>query len=464
MKPRLLSAAQVSGVQTVVLRSAPAQAVAHLVLRVPPGQGRAAARLLQSLRVTFGVDHEAPERISVGLSFDGLRALGLPDGYQTLFRQRARAFADGAERREAERGEGAVQAAQRLRWPELSSGQSHVLVSWHGRPDYVLSSADELGKRWHRTFNEPVPEARIGRRLGAPAGQLGEWVHFGYRDGISEVCIDDAPRREIPDPRPHAPGALLLGHADDAGANRFALSRAPDDVRAFFRDSSFGVLHPMLQRVSAFAARVREWSELLPAAVPAHWRTDFVRAKLCGRWPIGRVLRPGDVEPTGGWTFDTHDDPRGEGCPFAAHVRRMRATEEAAAVGLVRPLQRRSVPFGPAAWDGDDEDGVPRGLIGHFFAADLEAQFEHLLGAWAARPTLGLSPDDRALDPLIGPHGHHPDPVRVPLRGEQPLDLTGPQAWTLPLGTMYAWYPSRTGWAVLMDGVFVPDDEEGPWR
>ena len=59
---------------------------------------------------------------------------------------------------------------------------------------------------------------------------------------------------------PFAPGEFVLGYPQDSGANPYIAgpgSRVwPDEVRAFFRDGSFGVLHQMEQNVEAFDAFV----------------------------------------------------------------------------------------------------------------------------------------------------------------------------------------------------------------
>ena len=46
-----------------------------------------------------------------------------------------------------------------------------------------------------------------------------------------------------------------------------------------------------------------------------------------------------------------------------------------------RPLIRRGMPYGPKF---DQEPDAPRGLLGLFFCASLEDQFEHLLIEWGS--------------------------------------------------------------------------------
>ena len=449
-------------VQTLVLRAPAGPAVAHLIAQIPEGSGRAAARLLDTLSPSFG-----PQALhhccSIGFSFAGLEALGVPDGYLRRFRRSAPAFAEGAVRRSVHLGDGGASAAGQWQ-PRFRQDRAHVLLSWHGPPESVHEAARAFAENWQQRIGNLLPEPLEGLRLGRPAGEEGEWVHFGFRDGLSEICIDEEfPRPDAPDCRARAPGALLLGHVNDAGSNPFALSQAPDKVRAFFRDSSFGILRPMAQNLAAFEAQLDEWVLALQRVYATPVTRDFVKAKLCGRWPSGQQPRPGDLTPEGNLVLDLSGDDAGQGCPFGSHVRRMRAKPDPTGHDFERPLQRRSMPFGPAAWSGRPTDGKSRGLLGHFFCASIEDQFEHLLGQWAARPPLGFAPDDSAQDPLIGAHDHAAAALAVPLKDRPTQWLHGFGAWTTTLGTMYAWHPGKVGLQVLLGGDFEPDDEGGPW-
>lgn len=451
-------------VQSLVLRAPQGDAVAHLVAPIPQGRAQQALHLLGQLPVSFGVQTPSQARcLSLGFSFAGLQALQLPQGYQRIFRRLAPAFHQGAVRRSVHLGDSGPSAAPR--WaPEFSHGQAHVLISWHGAADQVQADAWGFANLWGRTLHTRVPVLHQGRRLGRPEGQAGQWVHFGFRDGLSEICIDDEqPRPEAPDPRPHKPGALLLGHLNDAGFNSFALSTAPDKLRAFFHDSSFGILRPMLQDLAAFEAQVDTWATQLSQALGMAISPDFVKAKLCGRWPDGSLPRPGDLQPGGEMKLDLHGDPLGQGCPFASHVRRMRAPSDIDGQALARPLQRRSLPFGPAAWSAAPQDGLPRGLLGQFFCASIEDQFEHLLGQWAARAPLGLAHGDRAQDPLIGPHDDPAATLLLPLQGRDTQSLAGFRGWTTTLGTVYTWHPGAPALAALLHHDYEPDEDKGPW-
>ncbi|KNZ30970.1 MAG: hypothetical protein AD742_19460 [Methylibium sp. NZG] len=456
----------VQDVQQLVLRNPHGPAAAHLVLPVPPGQGSAAAsRLHQAITPLFAPQKAGWPCCSIGFSFAGLEELGLPEAYLRIFQRLAPAFSAGAPRRSSPQlGDSGASAA--ANWaPEFAQDRAHVLVTWHGPRLDVEAAAKRLTDLWECVFQVALPPPRLGERLGAPSYQKGEWVHFGYRDGISEVVIDhEKPAPDAPDRREHQAGALLLGEINDAGFNPFVLNRAPPKVRAFFGGSSFGILRPMAQNVAAFEQAINAWAAQISAALGVTVSPDFVKAKLCGRWPDGRQLLPGEWQPTGAsLQLDLSQDLAGEGCPFGSHVRRMRAAPDRHGHVIERPLQRRSMPFGPAAWGAAPKDGTPRGLIGHFFCASIEDQFEHLLGQWAARPPLGFDPRDDAPDPLIGPHADPLATLLAPVKGRPTQPLRGMRAWTRTLGTMYAWYPGRVGLAALLKQDFEPTDDAGPW-
>ena len=116
------------------------------------------------------------------------------------------------------------------------------------------------------------------------------------------------------------------------------------------------------------------------------------------------------------------------------------------------------MPYGPE-WKADKAvdgkypaDEISRGLIGQFFCASIESQFEHLLGEWADRVPLGSPAEGGARDPLIGAHAPGDGPFEIPRPKEpndprkkpDPLRLTGLLPFTRTVGAAYLFYPSRT--------------------
>ncbi|MBS0435592.1 MAG: hypothetical protein JSR75_12015 [Proteobacteria bacterium] len=460
-------------VPSLVLGWPRGEAVAHLVLRVRPGAGGEALLALRRLvdaevlKPSFGPDAPPPKRyqVSFGFTWRGLQALGVPRPYLRTFARLAPAFAAGAPLRAQRLGDSG--ASSPARWASgFGLHEAHVLLSVHGPELEVRELGEALVICWGENGVLARVDQRFGRRLGAPPGESGEWVHFGYRDGITDHRIEGVTRHGAPAPveRVHRAGEFILGHPNDADGNRFALPDASDKVRSFFHHGSFAAYRPMSQDVGAFEDFVANSARQAPpkAASGAAW----VKAKLCGRWPGGEALHPGQLQPVrGDFALDFAADPNGEGCPFASHVRRMRP------VGIdaharERPLIRRSMPYGPAAWareEGAPVDRPKRGLLGLFFCASLEDQFEHLLGQWANRRPLGSPDRSRAKDPLMGAHEDEHAAMILPAAGAAPLVLSGFRAWTRTLGTLYAWYPGKTGLDRLLQSDYTRPEDEGPW-
>ena len=510
----LLTGEQSTTVQSLLLRAPRGPAVRHLILRIPDDRGLAARKVLMEAGfVSFGIpDQSDSPTCSVGFTFAGLEALQLPRPYLRVLQRLAPAFREGAVCRSAALGDSGQSSASN--WlPGFQHEHAHVIVTWHGNRERVDMACRDLRSRWHDLAtgsqsrpNHPACLDRNeysavleGERLGAPPNKVGQWVHFGFRDDVSDLAIDcDKPPDAAPDLRSHAPGSILLGWMDDEGLNRFSLIQAPEKVRSFFLSSSFGILRPMQQDIGAFESQVAKWQQEIsrlfePAAQgettdaeprsPAHDQflidKDFVKAKLCGRWPEGYPVRPGQTRPPKGRVtkdefklelFSETDDGRflpedrhGEGCPFGSHVRRMQGRPDQQGHLLLRPLLRRSVPFGSAAWERVPTHGESQGQIGHFFCGSIENQFEHLLGQWGARSPLGAAAGDDAPDPLIGPQDDTGAGMAVPLEDKMPQRLTGFRSWTRTLGMAYAWYPGRGARQMLFEDDFVPVELAGPW-
>ena len=115
-------------VQSLVLRAPKGAAAAHLIADVPDGMGRAAACLLRDgLSPSFGVTGHADPCISIGFSFAGLEAMGVPESYLRLFRHLAPAFESGAVQRSVLLGDSGASAAQKWQ-PAFRQDRAHVLL------------------------------------------------------------------------------------------------------------------------------------------------------------------------------------------------------------------------------------------------------------------------------------------------------------------------------------------------
>ena len=440
--------------------------------------------LIEKTWLTAAHDSRQDVQLSLGFTRLGLQRVHVPDRVLTCFALKSPAYWAGAAQRAASHlGLTGVNAAE-LWDPKFAHAKLHAVLSIHAREERHLNCfvkklkvlADENG-----LANEWLPEAKslsAPPRVSSRAGESppGQWVHFGYRDGLSRIGIkgwtNDALLKQCLPISQHNAGEFVLGHLPDRGADPWiagpGLRVWPEKQRAFFRNGSFGVLQQIEQDVTAFENYVEKMAKETGLSVRE------IKGKLCGRYPEGQPLAE-PKWPNPAADFDYRYDPEGFECPFGSHVRRMnpRVSVEDAKNGAVsedamaqfpahfsrhRPLLRRGMPYGPE-WKADKAvdgkypaDEISRGLIGQFFCASIESQFEHLLGEWADRVPLGSPDEGGARDPLIGAHAPgdgpfeipHPKEPNDPRKKPDPLRLTGLLPFTRTVGAAYLFYPSRT--------------------
>lgn len=520
--------ADLDDVQRIVLhgtrKGTPWTAVRHLLVHFGSGAPRHLMHWLHG-RIHAACAPEQPQvQWSMGLTRRGLERAGVPAHVMTRFALKSPAFWAGAALR-APTHLGLTGDSAPERWHKaFDLATLDLVISVHGM---------DLGTVGEQC-SDPALAALLagmtthcllpGQALAAPkegspasgADPTAQWVHFGYRDGLSRIGIKgwskDKPEKALKAVSWHQPGEFVLGHPNDTGTDPWVAGPGlrvwPDEVRSFFRNGSFGVLHQMRQHTDDFEKFVEDAARKqfdFPDAprkkdepVPRHL-LDEVKAKLCGRYPDGRPLASAGDKNDPKADFDYREDPRGERCPFGSHVRRMnpRRLEEpraspvtATADGLSerpaahflrrRPLLRRGLPYGPARWashgaddtsrgapPNQDEDGntptaePERGLIGHFFCASIEDQFEHLLGEWADRVPLGSPDRGGARDPLIGLHESGDGPFEVPRPAPAPSPfVTGLRPFVQTVGAAYLFYPSLATVKRIADSDFWREPEE----
>ncbi|GAB3767768.1 peroxidase [Ramlibacter monticola] len=464
-------------VQALLLRPVYEKAVLHLVYRVTPGEGGAARedlkRLLLALPVTYGNETgDQGLHCTIGFTYRGLEALDMPDAYLRVYSRLAPGFKQGAPLRAGRLGDTGASAP--ANWVQgFGLDDAHVLLTVHGSVDAVEEVNDVLAPCRGNRAPLQLVETFTGKRLGAPSGGAGQWVHFRFRDGLVNHCIqgiDPARRPAEKNSRmehiPHAAGEFLLGHPDDDNGNLFALGMAPAKVREFFRSSSFGVLRPIRQDVAGFQEAVTRWAAEARAQLDEEVGEDWIRAKLGGRWPSGEKVLPGRLKPEpDDFELDFARDREGFGCPWSSHVRRMDARGHPGSGRRQRPVLRRGMPYGTPNWEGA-QDQQERGLLGLFFCASLEDQFELLVGEWAqgAPPgEAGAEGAEMASDVFAGRNGDAEAAALVPVPGRPSLQLRGFRAWTRTLGTAYMWCPSGPALDCILRDDYPDKDKGGPW-
>lgn len=374
-----------SDVQANLVRGIGARHARHLFWRF--ADAASARALLDEVGTSVRPDADRPRRsVTVGLTHDGLRALGVP---RALLDRFPCAFREGPRLRAARLGDTGRSDPRHWRLGGVDA---------RGRPQEVhamvsLVAGDERG-----LDRALAALRRAAARHGAeavheqPAAALADGrVHFGYRDGLTN------PRFAVDakaDPAGLAPtGDLLLGAGWRSSRGNVHLG-ALDPALA--THGCYGALRLIGQDVAAFEGWLDAVEPLFAARSDDRaQRREMAAAKLMGRWRDGTPLArhpdaaAGPAAPDidafdyagGGGEFDDRDGRR---CPFGAHIRR---TNPRAGMVLGIPwgrrVVRRGLPYGPA-WDPANPDPhTERGLVGLFLCADLESQFEFIVKAWA---------------------------------------------------------------------------------
>lgn len=339
--------------------------------------------------------------VNVALTFEGLRACGLPES--TLARLPME-FRHGMQRRAGLLGD--VQANHPRRWslPVLNGPAALADPASPSPADAPTVPLQAVHALLHVRVLD-VDAADLGAELLSRFEGLGsgvrplsvQWLrrevdhegevvdHFGYRDGQSDPVF--APDNAFFFPNQVHVGEALVGHPNAADA-------APalgSELTPLLQDASYLVVRKLRQNVDAFKSAVAS------VALPA----ELVKAKLVGRWPDGRPL----VDGEGLNDFDYADDAAGAVCPFAAHIRRanprvrdgVQANEVQALPGARPPrLFRRGMSYADPRPDG----GVDKGLFFMAYNASIGEQFE-VVQRWLAGGNSAGAPS-AASDPLCG--------------------------------------------------------------
>ena len=455
------------GVQRIVLQGGQWGYARHFVFDFG-GPHASPPHLLYALRdqwrwPSWAHDDMAPSvQVSLGFTRRGLERAGVPAHVMSCFALKAPAFHAGAAQR-AGRHLGAVGVEAPGTWaPGFAFATLDAVIHLHAEDTTRLAKAAHEIQVAAARAKVHLHELQFAERLPPHPdyaedplpGKGAIWVHFGYRDGLARVGIkgwsDEQALAACKDVSKHQAGEFVLGHVQNSGGNPWIAGPGqrvwPRRLRNFFRNGSFGVLHQIQQDVKAFEDFVTQAGRKHGIA------PDELKAKLCGRYPDGRPLGQPKAEPDA--DFDFENDRQGVLCPFGAHVRRMNPRESDRSVdggrnlahfSRARPLLRRGMPYGPAAWAGIADGSPERGLMAQFFCASIEDQYEHLVGQWGDRVPLGSPDHGGARDPFSGSHDGGDGPFEIPQQSNRPsLMLKGLIPFTRTRGVAYLFYPSKT--------------------
>jgi deferrochelatase/peroxidase EfeB len=389
------AALEFEDIQHFLMHRSPALAARYEFLTFrTPSAGRAWLRAITEKVTTAAAVRSGQldaRWVTVALSWNGIRALGLDDdalaSFPEEFRQGMAARADVL---------GLTGANHPEHWTGgLASADLHAIV--------ILFARDvperERCRVEHDKFLAQCAGVEVLSSLDLEAIPPFDYAHehFGYRDRLSQPVIEGVGEEPMPGSGPTLkPGEFFLGYPDEEGTSA---ERPQPDTLA--RNGSYLAYLMMEEHVGAFRDFLRQHGE-------THDEQELAAAKLMGRWRSGAplVLAPekddpelaGDLQRTNDFDFGKMD-PHGYGCPLGAHIRRMNPRDTAANMNR-RKMIRRGGTYGPPLPEGAPEDGRERGIAAFVGCASLVRQFEFAMNVWANDPNFHELGNER--DPIFG--------------------------------------------------------------
>ena len=384
-------------IQRGVLHQRPSPYVGtYLLLRIDnPDAGR---RLVQRLCPVVEFAQSSSDlaqnaSISVGFTYQGLKALGVPRNSLASF---APEFRQGMAARAADLGDVGDSSPDHWEKP-LGSPEVHVALSVLS-PD--AAQLETLLDRARRAHEELTGVQVIWRQdcYQLPTGR----TSFGFKDGIGQPAVEGGgiPGTN-PEEEPIKAGEFILGYPDETGS----VGPMPSP-EVLGRNGTYLVFRKLHTRVAAYRQYLR-------AKAASREEEALLGAKMVGRWPSGAPLAlcPEQDDPALGADPDRNnhfvfgDDLRGFKCPAGAHTRRANPRdaldhEMSVNVRLHRML-RRGTSYGPILPDGVlEDDGADRGIIFVFVGAHPKRQFEFVKTQWLNDGIFIGAPAEK--DPLAG--------------------------------------------------------------
>ena len=388
---------ELDDIQRGVLHQRPSPYVGtYLLLRIDnPDAGR---KLVQRLCPVMEFAQSSSDlaqdaSISVGFTYQGLKALGVPQESLASF---APEFRHGMAARAAELGDVGDSSPDHWEKP-LGSPEVHVALSVLSPDAAQLEILLDRARRAH----EELPGVQVIWRQDCyqlPTGR----TSFGFKDGIGQPAVEGSGISGTnPEEEPIKAGEFILGYPDETGS----VGPMPTP-EVLGRNGTYLVFRKLHTRVAAYRQYLR-------AKAASREEEALLGAKMVGRWPSGAPLAlcPEQDDPSLGADPDRNnhfvfgDDLRGFKCPAGAHTRRANPRdaldhEMSVNVRLHRML-RRGTSYGPILPDGVlEDDGADRGIIFVFVGAHPKRQFEFVKTQWLNDGIFIGAPAEK--DPLAG--------------------------------------------------------------
>ncbi|MBV8067233.1 MAG: Dyp-type peroxidase [Candidatus Eremiobacteraeota bacterium] len=424
---------ELDDIQSGVLRPRPSPfAATYIILRIDDRKaGRELMRRLGNA-VASAANPESPTRdtwVSAALTFQGLRALGVPaaslDTFPTPFVQgmaaRAKLLRD-------------VGQSSPEHWEKpLGTSEVHVVITAVSTDEALVQAALDRAK----PALAEVPGVKAIWRQDCHVLK-DEKEPFGFKDGISHPAIEGS---GVPGTNPNEvplkAGEFVLGQPDE-------MSNDPQipQPEALGRNGSYIVFRKLHQCVAAFR-------QYLKANAADAADEELIAAKMMGRWRSGTPLslspeadRPeigADPVRNNNFLFKA-DDAIGYKTPLGSHIRRMNPRDsDIAGIMRIHRMIRRGSGYGPPLHEGVlEDDGADRGLMFAFVGANIARQFEFVQSEWMNDG--GFFGDDKERDPVSG-DGEGPEAFNIPRRPIR-RQLRGLSRFVVTRGGEYCFLPS----------------------
>lgn len=370
---------------------------------------------------------ESDRWITLAFTWNGLRALGVPDEALATFPD---AFREGMPSRAAILGDIGPNAPEH--WVGgLAGNDVHAIAILFSRTDEQCQKSIEN----HDALLARTDGVRSLSYLDLNATPPFNYAHdhFGFRDRLSQPVMKGSGEEPTPGSGDALePGEFILGYPDENGV----VDLPQPEVLS--RNGSYMAYRRLEEHVTVFRDYLRENSETPDAE-------ELLAAKFMGRWRSGAplVLAPDADDPDlGADPMRNNDfnykemDPLGYACPLGAHARRLNPRDTAHNMNRRRMI-RRGATYGPALPEGAPDDGADRGIAAFIICADLVRQFEFAQNVWINDKTFHELGNER--DPICGTQDGKTD-FTVPKRPIRKVHK-GIPAFTSMTGGAYFFLP-----------------------
>jgi Dyp-type peroxidase family len=366
-------------IQGTVLRKRPIPYYgAYLLLRIDnPTHGREMLRRVAPRVATAANWQNPPDKvlINVALTFQGLKALGVPQASLESFSEE---FQQGMAARAEIIGDVGESAPANWEKP-FGTPDVHVALAYTSGEEAALEHRLDLA----RTNLHDLPGVSIIYELDTAMLPTVR-THFGYRDGVSTPLIEGSGSPGLPGQGPAIKaGEFIFGYRDETG--NLPPMPQPEALGRNGTYLAFRKIH----------THVAEFRKFLRANAESPDEEKLLQAKFLGRWPSGAplVLAPERDDPELGADPQRNndfryyeEDPKGLKCPAGAHIRRTNprdALKDTITNVNIHRIVRRGFVYGPMLPEGEmEDDGVDRGIVFLWMGAYLARQFEFVKSQW----------------------------------------------------------------------------------